>query len=148
VSVGEDQSLDAWGIHWESVRDAPRNPTRARQETIDRLARQLGGPTIMGGDFNVQRWQMYLSVPDGSIETMEAAGYISAIETPTYHAAYPTTQFDWVFTTPDIEVLAVGVAGTTNESDHLLVWADFAIPEPAVAVLLALGFLLRSRRWR
>ncbi len=151
ISIGEDQSLDAWGVHWESVRDTPANPAKARQETLDRLARQpVGVPIIQGGDFNVQRYPLYMSVPDGSIELMEAAGYTSAIETPTYHAGYPQMQLDWIFTTDELRIIAAGTAGTSAESDHLLLWADIQIPEPATCSLLILGTLILhwGPRWR
>ena len=151
ISIGEDQSLDAWGIHWEGVRDRPANPAAALAECTARLEILPTGPSILGGDFNVTRCGggYSVSTPPGSIEVMEAAGFVSVIETPTYHAGYPALQLDWIFASPEVEVLAVGTAGSAAESDHLLVWADFLIPDPPTVTMLLLGagfFLLLRRR--
>jgi len=131
------------------------------------LATYPGGPGIIAGDFNENPipapifYELYGKM---AVDALAAAGWVR-VDTPvqppsTLPLASPGSRLthgmgriDQIWVTPDIEILACGIPPSPwmrdgqYLSDHAPVWADVAIPEPPVLVLLLTGLLpLRRRR--
>jgi endonuclease/exonuclease/phosphatase family metal-dependent hydrolase len=79
-------------------------------------------PFILGGDLNAEEDSPVVRVfNEIAVDAGRTAG-------PTFPASAPTARIDYLFVSSEIEIGHVGVTGTADASDHLVVVADLRVP--------------------
>ncbi len=138
---GDDATLDVFNVHLEAY-DAPNRQRQARM--LARLVEGIGGPALVGGDFNAlppdaHQKHGFLDEPDMDFRNDDTIAIVARARglhevlreekrearTWTFPAVQPTRRLDYLFVGPQWRVTRARVVAEAGAlSDHLPVLAE------------------------